>query len=362
MAQEYLYDKVIKYVKGLIKQHGGEPYYKLPSEKQLEIKLGVSNITVKTALKKLEADGLIIRHQGKGSFINNSTESNFSSFCNIAVCMMVPSTYFTNAILWGITATCKNIGMMPSFFFSYSDAELETSIINHIKKSNFDGLIIYPVDGDYVNPELVKLSLNDFPVVIIDREIQGLDVCFVSTNHYKMTYDAVNELINQGLRDISIVLPFSRNISSVNTRYRAYVDAHIQNNIPIKKEYVRDNYIIEENKNFVDAVTTPPLKKNVDALFEEYYAYFTEYPEIEAVITINGMCFLAIIRAVERIKNETGRTIKVTVYDNDYDIVSSISTVPYNSLVQNGYEIGKIASQQIYNLLTGQNIVKKSLL
>ena len=177
-----------------------------------------------------------------------------------------------------------------------------------------------------------------------------------------MTYDAVNELINQGLRDISIVLPFSRNISSVNTRYRAYVDAHIQNNIPIKKEYVRDNYIIEENKNFVDAVTTPPLKKNVDALFEEYYAYFTEYPEIEAVITINGMCFLAIIRAVERIKNETGRTIKVTVYDNDYDIVSSISTVPYNSLVQNGYEIGKIASQQIYNLLTGQNIVKKSLL
>ncbi len=362
MAQEYLYDKVIKYVKGLIKQHGGESYYKLPSEKQLEIKLGVSNITVKNALKKLESDGLIIRHQGKGSFINSMTETHFSAFCNVAVCMIVPSTYFTNRILLGITDTCKKIGMMPSFFFSYNDKQLETSIINHVKKSNFDGLIIYPIDGDYVNSELVKLSLNNFPVVIIDREIQGIDVCFVSTNHYKQTYDAVTGLIADGKRNIMINLPFSIKISSTDSRHRAYIDAHIQNGIPIKKEYVRDNYIIEEGRTFVDSATLPPIGKNIAALSDEYYRYFKEYPDIDAVITINGMCFIAIIAAAKRLYDETGRKIGIRVFDDDSDILPSVCSVPYESLVQKGFEIGKAASEQIYNILTGQEIEKRILL
>ena len=53
-SEDFLYNKVINYVMDIIKKHPNEENYSLPSERQLKLKLNVSSITVKNALKILQ--------------------------------------------------------------------------------------------------------------------------------------------------------------------------------------------------------------------------------------------------------------------------------------------------------------------
>lgn len=47
----------------------------LPSENKLSLQYGLSRMTIRNALKNLEIEGLIYRHQGKGSIVKNKKKS-----------------------------------------------------------------------------------------------------------------------------------------------------------------------------------------------------------------------------------------------------------------------------------------------
>jgi 2-aminoadipate transaminase len=57
-------------IRGLIGQGRLRPGSRLPSMRQLAVTLGINRMTVGAAFKKLEADGLIVSHVGRGSFVS----------------------------------------------------------------------------------------------------------------------------------------------------------------------------------------------------------------------------------------------------------------------------------------------------
>ncbi|MCX8726074.1 GntR family transcriptional regulator [Lactobacillus sp. B4007] len=67
--QKPLYQQVILDLEGLIKKM--KPNEKLPSERQLLVKYGVSRNTIRLALQNLEERGLIYRLHGKGTFVSS---------------------------------------------------------------------------------------------------------------------------------------------------------------------------------------------------------------------------------------------------------------------------------------------------
>ncbi len=64
------HEQISSYLRGEIEADRLNSGDKLPSEKALCKKFGVSRITVRRALQTLEADGLIFRRQGLGSFVS----------------------------------------------------------------------------------------------------------------------------------------------------------------------------------------------------------------------------------------------------------------------------------------------------
>ena len=67
--QKPLYQRVILDLEKLIKKM--KPNEKLPSERQLLVKYGVSRNTIRLALQNLEERGLIYRLHGKGTFVSS---------------------------------------------------------------------------------------------------------------------------------------------------------------------------------------------------------------------------------------------------------------------------------------------------
>jgi GntR family transcriptional regulator len=63
-----LYEQIASLLGEEIKQGSFEPSGKLPSEAALCLRFGVSRVTVRLALARLEADGAVERKQGKGTY------------------------------------------------------------------------------------------------------------------------------------------------------------------------------------------------------------------------------------------------------------------------------------------------------
>jgi len=62
--------QVTKIISERIREEDYTPGQRLPSENDLADELGVSRATVRTALGKLAAEGLVIRKQGDGTYVN----------------------------------------------------------------------------------------------------------------------------------------------------------------------------------------------------------------------------------------------------------------------------------------------------
>lgn len=64
-----LYESVLKDMREMIKNGYWQEGQQLPSEMELANKFGVSRVTLREALRKLEEEGTIVKHQGLGTFV-----------------------------------------------------------------------------------------------------------------------------------------------------------------------------------------------------------------------------------------------------------------------------------------------------
>lgn len=68
-GQKTGYGEVKAAIRAMIERGGWKPGVKLPSERELESRFGCARLTVRRALQDLQADGLIERRHGSGSYV-----------------------------------------------------------------------------------------------------------------------------------------------------------------------------------------------------------------------------------------------------------------------------------------------------
>ena len=67
--------RVRDYLANAIKEHAYAPGERLPTERQLAEQLDVSRAVTRRALAELEAEGLILRHVGRGTFVRPAADA-----------------------------------------------------------------------------------------------------------------------------------------------------------------------------------------------------------------------------------------------------------------------------------------------
>ena len=192
----------------------------------------VSDKTRKKVLKVIEENDYIPNN------IARNLHRQFSNKIGVIVAD-ITNEFFSSAIN-GISKVMDENGFQVLFYNTDEDLKKESKALYSIFEERLSGLIISPVSSRDKNTleELKKLTVNmNTPVVLLDRNIEGIDLDAVFVDNGYGSKRAVNALIKEGHKDIAII---TGPITSTpgNYRYRGYIDALKENDIPIKKEYI----------------------------------------------------------------------------------------------------------------------------
>lgn len=203
---------------------GGEllPGTRLPSDAEFCQSYGISRVTVRKALDRLAADGLIRREVGRGTFVDDPRQRPRSNTLALFGFVSIGDvTSFALEILRGVEDAARREGYHVLFTCSNYDAAQEGEHIRSLITRGVDGLVILPTFQP--SSVLSELAASEFPCVLVDRYFDGVKIDCVCSDNELGGYQATRHLLELGHRRIGFVgrIP----LSSSADRWRGYLRA-----------------------------------------------------------------------------------------------------------------------------------------
>lgn len=288
---------------------------KLPTESELRTVYGVSAITVNKALNLLVDHAMVRRVPGKGTFVTDKalkTESQFSQDRAggtrlIGVVLEHVSTPFGLEMMYRMDQQAEKLGFKLLIRFSYADREAETREINFLISQKAEGLIIMPSHGSYYNTSILKLIVDKFPVVVIDKKLEGIPVPTVRTDNCAAAGRLVKCLAEAGCRNIALVTTNEANASSLEERKRGFYNELAAIGLPAYKECVVPYK--------TEMVNNEPNASSVEAISRFLRE---EKNKLDGVVCTEYAVALALTKAAKAAGIVLGKDLKACCFDEDY--------------------------------------------
>jgi GntR family histidine utilization transcriptional repressor len=148
------YVKIKKFILGNIQNGKWEPGHKIPSENELSALFSISRMTVNKALRELTSEGILIRVQGKGTYV--AEENSVSEMLEIkGVVDTIEKSgkkHHLEVILKEEVFVNKEISKWMSIFGKES--------VYHVILLHFADNEPYQIEDRYVNKKMVPDFLN----------------------------------------------------------------------------------------------------------------------------------------------------------------------------------------------------------
>jgi DNA-binding LacI/PurR family transcriptional regulator len=224
--KKFLYHQIYNGIKNDILNGTFLPGSKLPAEDDLCTKYQVSAITVKRAMSLLMEQGIIKRVPGQGTFVakdaqlavksqntdNGKPQTDFDTAFKlkkkiklIGLVLEHVATPFGLDMMYQMDREADKAGYKLCIRFSYGIREKETEEIDLLLSMGVAGLIIMPCHGAHYNNAILKLIINHFPVVLIDKKMTGISVPSVSTDGRNAVKTLVRHLYSRGCGKIGLI-------------------------------------------------------------------------------------------------------------------------------------------------------------
>ena len=226
MAPTPSYKKIAQYIKNEIlsgKYNAGD---RIPSENQLASLFNVSRMTARKAIDHLVYNSILVRIPGLGTYVAEGARHFNNKHLHIGVIMDDLSDTRGITISSSITRTLLEFSIHPTMI------EIEEFTLEGIEKK-IKQLLTYGVDGIILPPKVdlsqsklfTKLIEQKFPIVFIDRGLDGFSIPVVESNNYQGAFCLGKHL--KDIHNVTDVLFFSEEgliISSVRERFDGVKD------------------------------------------------------------------------------------------------------------------------------------------
>jgi len=275
-----------------IQQGHLKPGDRVPSEHELAGQFHVSRITSKKALEKLAQDGIIVRVQGEGSFVRESLPDLSRVLSEIAdaspmlndtngprlIGLILPdfADVYAARLIRAVEQRASQLGYELLLRLTYGSAETEAEAITRFIKAGADGLIVFPVAGEYYSRTLLRLTLDNFPLVVIDRTLKGIPAASVHIDNVKAAYELTSYLLDQGHQHIAFLSPPAENTSTIEERIQGFMWAFSHRGLSLSPDYCFSNLISTLPRSFNSL--------NIERDKKQLATFINDHPQVTAFI------------------------------------------------------------------------------
>lgn len=265
-------DRVKRELMKMLIEKRYSPSEMLPSEGMIAEMYGVSRMTSKLALNALVEEGIIYRVPRRGSFLKDVDMTIISSFLeenevkdergNMQfIALVLPRIdFYTGQIITELSQIAGEGNYEVIVKVSGGTVEEEEKILREISFiTAIRGVVFFPGDKNVCGNELLHYKLRNYPIVMVDRVYKEIEFDSVYHDHYQGARKMVNYLIGKGHKKIGFISNDISEVTSRQERYKGYVNAMSENNIPIENKYMMIRKPQETRNDFIEY-----LKQNAE--------------------------------------------------------------------------------------------------
>ncbi len=342
-----IYRKIESHLMEIILQNANLPNYKLPSERMLSVTFGASRKPVRHAYENLIKKGYVENVHGKGYFIGQKAKEDAltpSSWNSPKISLIIPSivTQYSHDILSGASEFCNSHQMELAIHITDDKLSKESHLLSTVPLSDTKGIILFPVDNDNTySTELSKLSIRKYPLVLVDRMISNVHASFISSENHQAMIDAVGFLHKKGFVHLVYMTPPSTLASTTDARINGFTHGLLR------------HYKMAKPQNLLTLDGSSLYMKN------RVMSYLKEYPETQVVI-VAGSMRMPVLTAAQELGMDIPGKLQLMIFDDELSPAEHQALKPY-IIKQDGYQIGYLAAQSLYNQIYGdlRRVMKK---
>lgn len=303
---------------------------KLPRTADLAAAYGVSKVTVENALKTLKDMNVVYSIKKAGTFVNGRKNAGQKVFALIISYDSGDNLKIIKAA--EVTALINNCFI--DVCLTYGDPLKEAEKLKQALKSNYDGVMVYPVKG-YDNLGLyTEFSIKKIPLIFLDRRVDGIRAPLITPDNYRGAELAVKHLAENGHKNIgfSFVLPYAP--TTEKERFEGFVKSMADSGLKIDAKSV--NVI----KNARGKVNAEEFAKNVKS----------GKINMTAVVCVNDNHAKTLIKAFDGVGLSVPKDVSVVGFDGAY----AGGELDLTSVVQNFSLLGETGVKYLLDLISGK--------
>lgn len=221
--------------------------------------------------------------------------------------------------------------------------KLEYEAIEHMVKIGVNGIIIQTVHGETYSDQILKLYLNGFPFVLIDRHMSKTKVPFVTTDNEKSAKEMTDYLVGNGYKNISFISASPYSTSTLASRYEGF----------------RSVVSTAKTMDLLELIT-PEIRDKNKELIEKDYALIRNHllrnPKIDCVFAAEFYVAKLVKNVIDSLNKKVPTDIGIACFDSEFNNLDGEPI--FTHVAQQQYQMGKIAVMRIDDITNGSTNVK----
>ncbi|UOQ86819.1 GntR family transcriptional regulator [Gracilibacillus salinarum] len=346
-----LYEQMYQSLKADIKNGKFQVGDRIPSETSLAEQFQVSRITSKKALEKLMNEGLVYRQRGRGTFVSEMKHHSQ----NLVKSKSHPPTFglimtsldasFGNELVSSLIEK-SNVPATVIVRVSSGIPENEAKIIEELLDIGVHGISIVPAHSEHYSQEILKLVINQFPLVLLDRSIKGIGVNSVSTNNQAASQEGVHYLMELGHEHIAVLMPSNYKTTSIEDRINGIVHAYAENNLMVNRNLWFSN--------IQSTLPQPASSRSEDV--QRIKQHLQEHPNITAIFALEYNIAILAKKAITELNIQVPKDMAIICFDS-----TPFNDMEYNftHIKQNETELGKQTIQRLTEMYNGNYEIRR---
>lgn len=309
----------------------------LPAESELSKEYKVGRNTTRNCLEKLEAEGVVYRVNGKGTFISTTGHKKNKNILLVVDRLSGNAYESLHSLIAGAVAGCHDVNTQVQLVL-ISQLEKNIELVKYDERFCSGILFLFSHILDDSTIAIAKKSGMVFGVAGISR----FEKCnFLDIDNRQAMRSVVDRLFELGHRRFGVVFTDNDPVGHVQKRLDAVIERLAEHNLSLAPEML--------------VMNKPKMDKNNDSFASEFFKKDIQPPT--AIICVSDQYARLVMQYLHRHNYLVPQDISVTGFD-DHEMCQFLDP-PLSSVHVDYFEIGNMATkiiiEQLNNFSLQQN-------